>query len=142
MMRTFLMVAVLAAMPALAETDVKDLYEVSTDGTSVAVKAGEKGSVVIAFKTKDTAHVSDEAPLKIELSGKDVKLDKAKLTLADSLAKKEEGGKSPPDPRFEVGFTAAAKGKVTVDAKLTFFICTDKICARQTKSLSLPVDVQ
>lgn len=142
-MRTFLVVAVLAAMPALAETDVKDLYDVSTEGTSTAVKAGEKGTVVIAFKTKDAAHVSDEAPLKIELSGKDVKLDKAKLTLADSVAKKEvDAGKSVPDPRFEVGFTAAGKGKVTVDAKLTFFICTDKICARQTKSLSLPVDVQ
>jgi hypothetical protein len=142
MTRTFLMVAVLSAMPALAETDVKALYEVTTEGSSTAVKAGERGTVVIAFKTKGAAHVSDEAPLKIELSGRDVKLDKAKLTLADSTAKKEEGGKSPPDPRFEVGFTSAAKGRATVEAKLTFFICTDTICARQTKSLSIPVDVQ
>ncbi len=101
-----------------------------------------QGTVKIAITTKEGAHVSDEAPLKIELSSKEAKLDKQKLAYTDSLAKKGEGGKAHPDPRFEVGFTAAAKGKATVEAKLTFFICTDKICARQTKALSLPVEVQ
>jgi len=141
-MRSMLMMAVLVAGAAFAETDVKSLYDVTTEGTSTSVKAGEKGAVVIAFTTKEGVHISDEAPLKIELSSKDVKLDKAKLTLADSVAKKTEGGKTPPDPRFEVGFTAATKGKASVEAKLTFFICTDKICARQTRTLSLPVEVQ
>lgn len=142
MIRSTLLVVVLGAFAALAEPDVKALYDVSTQGTSTEVKAGEKGTVVIAFTTKEGAHVSDEAPLKIELSAKGAKLDKQKLTLADSVADKADAGKSPPDPRFEVAFTPAAPGQATVDAKLTFFICTDKICARQTKSLSLPVAVK
>ncbi|MEW5740798.1 MAG: hypothetical protein AB1938_17855 [Myxococcota bacterium] len=141
MIRTFLSMAMVFGLSALAEVDVKTLYDVTTEGTSTQVKAGEKGKVAIAIKTKEGAHVSDEAPLKIELSSKEAKLDKQKLAYADSLAKKGEGEKSPPDPRFEVAFTAP-KGKATVEAKLTFFICTDKICARQTKSLSLPVEVQ
>jgi hypothetical protein len=29
-----------------------------------------------------------------------------------------------------------------LDAKLTFFICTEKICARQQKTFSIPVEVQ
>lgn len=142
MMRTLMLMVVLAGLPVLAETDVKSLYDVSTEGSSTTVKAGEKGTVVIAIATKDGAHVSDEAPLKIELASKESKLDKTKLTLADSVAKKVEGGKTPPDPRFEIAFTAAAKGKATVEAKMTFFICTDKICARQTKTLNFPVEVQ
>ncbi|GMU61294.1 MAG: hypothetical protein AMXMBFR34_30570 [Myxococcaceae bacterium] len=142
MIRTLLMTTLLFGLPALAEVDVKTLYDVSTEGTSTQVKAGEKGTVKIAITTKEGAHVSDEAPLKIELSSKEAKLDKQKLAYTDSLAKKGEGGKAHPDPRFEVGFTAAAKGKATVEAKLTFFICTDKICARQTKALALPVEVQ
>ncbi|MBE2249262.1 MAG: hypothetical protein IAE78_06910 [Myxococcus sp.] len=140
MRRVLMLVVSMAAAGAYAaDPDVASLYEVRTDGTSSAVKAGEKGKVVIEIKAKNGAHVSDEAPLRIELSSKDSKLDKEKLTLADSLTKKAEGSAAYPDPRFEVGFTAAAPGKATVDAKMTFFICTEKVCARQTKSLSFPV---
>ncbi|MBK9177924.1 MAG: hypothetical protein IPM46_16670, partial [Flavobacteriales bacterium] len=84
---------------------------------------------------------SDEAPLKIELSSKESQLAKEKLTLADSLNKKKDGEKDYPDPRFEVGFTPHTQGPTTVEAKMTFFICTEKLCSRQTKNLSLPVEV-
>ena len=35
----------------------------------------------------------------------------------------------------------AAAGKGTVEAKLTFFICTEQLCARQKKTISVPVEV-
>jgi len=136
-----MMVSMAAAAALAADPDVTSLYDVKTDGTSASVKAGEKGKIVIAIKAKNGAHVSDEAPLRIELSSKDAKLDKEKITLADSLVKKVEGSAEFPDPRFEVGFTAAGQGKASVDAKMTFFICTEKVCARQTKTLSFPVTV-
>lgn len=141
-MKHMLMLVMLAAPVALAaDPDVTSLYEVRTDGSSTALKAGEKGKVVIQIKAKNGAHVSDEAPLRIELSSKDAKLDKEKVTLADSLVKKVEGSAEYPDPKFEVGFTPSGAGKANVEAKMTFFICTDKICARQTKTLSFPVTV-
>jgi hypothetical protein len=141
-MKHMLMLVMLAAPVALAaDPDVTSLYEVRTDGSSTALKAGEKGKVVIQIKAKNGAHVSDEAPLRIELSSKDAKLDKEKVTLADSLVKKVEGSADYPDPKFEVGFTPSGAGKANVEAKMTFFICTDKICARQTKTLSFPVTV-
>ena len=136
-----LVVSMAAATVLAADPDVTSLYDVKTDGSSVALKAGEKGKVIIAIKTKNGAHVSDEAPLRIELSSKDAKLDKEKVTLADSLVKKAEGSAEFPDPRFEVGFTPSGPAKATVDAKMTFFICTEKVCARQTKTLSFPVTV-
>lgn len=137
-----LAVSLLACSRAWAgDPDPATLYEISTQGSTERVKVGEKGKVVIEIRSKAGAHVSDEAPLKIQLTGREVALDKAKLTLADSVAPRKPGEKYV-NPRFEVPFQAAAAGKAGVDAKLTFFICTDKICARQQKALSIPVEVQ
>jgi hypothetical protein len=125
---------------AADDADPATLYELKTDGSSTKVKAGEKGKVVIEIRAKAGAHVSDQAPLKIELSGKDVAPEKQKLTLADSVAKKE-AGQEYANPRFEVPFATTAAAKGSVDAKVTFFICTDKICSRQQKQLTVPVEV-
>jgi len=140
-MKRLVLLGVLFALPVFAQ-DVASMYDLSTDGSSTALKSGEKGKLVISITTKKGAHVSDEAPLKIELSSKQAAVDKKKLTMADTLNKKKEGGPEFPDPRFEVGFTPSAHGKCTVDAKMTFFVCTDKLCSRQTKDLSLNVDVK
>ena len=135
-MRNLMLVLMVVAVPGWAETDVTSFYEVSTEGTSTKLKAGETGKVIISIKSKNGAHVSDEAPLKIELSSKQSKLSKEKLTLADSVTtgKKE-------DPRFEVPFTPTAHGQSSVEAKMTFFICTEKQCSRQVKNLTFPVEV-
>lgn len=126
---------------AADEVDPSSLYEISTEGTSAKVKAGEKGVFVLAIKSKAGAHVSDEAPLKLQVKGTQLTPAKEQLGREDSVAKKAEG-QSFVDPRFEVPFTAAVSGKGAVDAKLTFFICTEKICARQQKTVSIPVEVQ
>lgn len=136
-----LVVAIACTQASADEVDPSTLYEVSTEGTSTKVKAGDKGVFVLSIKSKPGAHVSDEAPLKLQVKGAQLTPAKEDLVLADSVAKKAEGQKWV-DPRFEVPFTAAAAGKGTVDAKLTFFICTEKICARQQKTFSVPVEVQ
>lgn len=132
----------LACTQALAEgqVDPSTLYEVSTEGTSTKVKAGEQGVFVLSIKSKPGAHVSDEAPLKLEIKGTQLSPTKEKLALADSVAKKATGQEFV-DPRFEVPFKASAAGKGTLDAKLTFFICSEKLCARQQKTFSIPVEV-
>ena len=137
-----------AAVAALACTQVRaegkvdptTLYEVSTEGTSTKVKAGEQGLFVLSIKSKAGAHVSNEAPLKLELKGTHLAPAQEKLALKDSVAKKA-AGQQYADPRFEVPFKASAAGKGTLDAKLTFFICTENLCARQQKTFSLPVEV-
>lgn len=133
----------LACIQARAEgqVDPTTLYEVSTEGTSTKVKAGEQGVFVLSIKSKSGAHVSDEAPLKLELKG-GAQLTPAqeKLALKDSVAKKAAGQQFV-DPRFEVPFKATAAGKATLEAKLTFFICSEQLCARQQKTFSLPVEV-
>jgi hypothetical protein len=126
---------------AEGQVDPSTLYEVSTEGTSTQVKAGEQGVFVLSIKSKPGAHVSDEAPLKLELKGTQLTPTKEKLALADSVAKKA-AGQAFVDPRFEVPFKASAAGKGTLDAKLTFFICSEQLCARQQKTFSIPVEVR
>lgn len=127
--------ALVAPLAALAD-EPTDFYEVSTEGSSKVVKAGDKGRVVIAFHLKGGAHMSAEAPLKIELASRESALDKATLSLADNISKTSD------TTRFEVGFAPGAHGPTTITAKMTFFVCTDKRCMRQTQALSFPVDVQ
>jgi hypothetical protein len=141
MMRLGLLGTMLLAVSAFAEPEVGSFYEVSTHGSSTSLKAGETGKMVLSIKAKNGAHVSDEAPLRVELTSKQSKLGKDKLTLADAVNAKKPGDTEYADPRFEVPFTPTAQGPTSVEAKMTFFICTEKLCSRQTKQLSLNVDV-
>ncbi len=134
MMKKLSLLLVLASSLSAFAADV-EFFEVSTAGSTTKLKAGESGKLVISISTKNGGHVSDEAPLKIELSSKESKLAKDKLSLADSVSPSKS------DPRFEVPFTPTAQGPTTVEAKMTFFICSEKQCARQTKTLSFPVEV-
>ena len=120
--------------------DPSTLYSVSTEGSSKQVKVGQKGSFVLSIHTEPGAHISEEAPLKLEIAGKNVTPAKALLVRADSVAKKETG-KPFTDPRFEVPFVTTAAGKGALDAKLTLFVCTATVCSRQQKSVSVAVDV-
>lgn len=141
-MRLMLALVMLSLPAFAAEADqVEDFYEVMTTGTTTKLKAGDTGKIVISIKVKNGAHVSDEAPLKIELSSRQSTLSKEKLTLSDSTNPRKEGETEYPDPHFEVPFTPTTQGPTSVEAKMTFFICTEKLCSRQTRHLSLPVEV-
>jgi hypothetical protein len=141
MIRSFALCLALAAAPALAQEDVASLYEVSTEGSTPSFKAGQKGKLVIELRTKGGAHIKGETPMKIELTGKDVTPEKTTLGYKDSVSKKS-AGKEFPDPKFEVALSGATPARAQVDAKLTFFVCTDKLCSKQSKTLALPVEVQ
>lgn len=133
--------ALASAAPCFAaEPDPASLYELSTQGSSERVKKGDKGKLVLEIKPSAKAHVSEEAPLKLELSGKALAFDKQKLTLKDSVATKAPGQQYAA-PRFEVPFVGGEAGKTAAEAKLTFFICTESLCARQQKTLTVPVQV-
>lgn len=136
-----LTLAVLSGGVALAkDADPSSLYEVTTKGSTERLKSGEAGTFVLQITAKEGAHVSDEAPLRLELHGNNVNVERTKLTLSDSVAKKAEGQKYR-NPRFEVPVRAQKPGKASVDGKLIFFICTETLCARQQKTLSVPIEV-
>jgi hypothetical protein len=150
-MKTFLAALALAlALPAAAQApDVTKLYQVTTDGSTTKLGAGQKGKLVLSIKLSPSAHVSDEAPLKIALSGTNGAVpEKATLAYPDQVSKKPADQKYANPVVFEVPFAvevpADAKVKsvsAAVNVKMTFFVCTEQLCSRQQKEVSLPVQV-
>jgi hypothetical protein len=131
-----------ASLALAAEVDPTTLYKITTDGTSAKVPAGKKGTLVLEIQSLKGAHVSDEAPLRIQLSGTgSVSPEKTQLVYGDSVRKPSASVKYP-DPRFEVPLAVQGKGPGTVEAKMVFFVCTEQLCLRQQKTLSVPVTAE
>jgi hypothetical protein len=141
-MHSRLLPLLLLAAPAAraADPDPASLYVLSTEGSTTALKAGKPGTFVLAIRTVAGAHISEEAPMKLSLSGSGG-VEPAKALLGRSDAKSVPKPDGAVDPRFEVPLTASSKGQGSIEAKLTFFVCTETLCARQQKSVSLPVTV-
>jgi hypothetical protein len=141
MSRRHLALLLLAAPAAwAADPDPASLYVLTTEGSSTTLKVGKPGTFILSIQTVAGAHISDEAPMKLTLSGSGgVEPAKALLGRTDAKSVRKPDGAS--DARFEVPLTASAKGQGAVEAKLTFFVCTETLCARQQKTLSLPVTV-
>jgi hypothetical protein len=112
-------------------------YRVTTEGSTVAVKAGGSGRIVIAVEPLARVHVDPRAPLKVTLTATEgLRLEKEKLGQKDAVDPKAEM------PRFEVPFLAREKGKQEARAKLDFFLCSDQWCVKQTREVSVAVDVR
>lgn len=128
-------ITIVAATVASAQS-AKGLYEISTEGTTKSLAAGTRGKIALEFKLVEGAHLSDDAPMKLEFVGTGLQLDAAKLGRKDG-----KPGSRANDVRFELGFTPKTRGAAKVDAKLVFFVCTDKACLRETSVMSFDVDV-
>jgi hypothetical protein len=136
----FLALCLLSAPAAWADPDPATLYVLTTEGSSTALKAGQPGTFVLVIRTVAGAHISEDAPLKLALTGTGgVEPKKALLGRGDATSVPKPGGAT--DPRFEVPLSTSTKGQGAVEAKLTFFVCTETLCARQQKTLSVPVTV-
>jgi hypothetical protein len=131
----------LGSVARAADPDPASLYVLSTEGSTTSLRAGQPGTFVLSIRTVPGAHVSDEAPLKLLLAGSGG-VQPAKATLGRADAKAVQKGSGPADPRFEVPFSVAGKGPGVLEAKLTFFVCTDTLCSRQQKTLNVPVTVE
>jgi hypothetical protein len=133
----FLLAASLALGPVSAWAGKTDnLFTLESKATPDKLAPGAKGSVAIEIKVKPEGHISDEAPFKATLAAKNLQLAKDKLAKSDAVYKDRGATVSLP-------FTAGAeKGAASVDASLTFFICSKEICERHERKLSIPVTVQ
>lgn len=132
-MGTMLMLALLLAA---APPDVSNTYRIETSQL-VKVKKGEAGKARVEVVPRPEAHVSPDAPISLTVSsGPGLKLAKQKLGRPEAKETKAKG------VEFEVPFTAESAGREEVKGKLVFFICTEKLCERQTKELALAVEVQ
>lgn len=139
--RLALAVALAAAVP-LARAgdpggDAEKSYRIVTDGSTRSLPPGGKGRLVLFIEPLQKVHVHPQAPLKIRIEAPaGLALEKTELGHKDAVDPKAEA------PRFEVPFTAVARGRQEARANLDFFICSDTWCVKQVKSVAFPVDVK
>jgi hypothetical protein len=127
------------AAPAFANEGAEQAasaYKIETT-SSLKLKKGEKGDAHVTIVPRSDAHVSPDAPLSMSLSsGPAIKLAKTKLGRGDGTATPRQG------VDFTIPVTAAASGKDEVKGQLSFFICTEKLCERQKRDVTVPVTVE
>ena len=124
----------LALLLAAGTPDVSNTYRIETSKV-VKVKKGETGKAHFEVVPRSDAHVDPAAPVSLTVTaGPNLKVEKPKLGRAEAKETKAKG------VEFDVPFTATASDKLT--GKLSFFICTEKLCEKQVKELALAVEVQ
>ncbi len=112
-------------------------YRIETEGSTRQVANGGSGKLVLSIVPLNGTHVHPAAPLKIALSGTPgLKLSKDVLGHKDAIDPGAQG------PRFEVPFTAAQAGAQEARARVEFFICSDQWCVKQSRDVTLAVDVR
>jgi hypothetical protein len=138
---TSLVAACLVAVPAFAEADAHadaaKAYKIETSQVPLKVKKGEKGQAKVTVVPRSDAHVSPEAPLSVTVSaGPALELPKQKLGRPDAKATEAKG------VEFDVPFVGKQAGRDLLQAQITFFICTEKLCERQKREVALAVVVE
>ena len=109
---------------AADDTNTADWYSLNYDAAG-AIKAGAESSCKLTIKPAAGHVLKTETPFKAMLKGSDgVKVEKEKYTAKD-FVDPESAQKS-----IATKFTAAAAGKHTLNADLTFFVCNDEVCKR------------
>jgi hypothetical protein len=130
----------LAAAPVADRADdraTKDDYELDTSGTAAKLKVGESGKFSLVIKPKNGKKVHPDAPLEVTFKDpKGVKPQKGKLGRGDV---KEKGAKAPELTTTLVGEKAGAH---TLEASVSFFLCTDAWCQRMSDRISVPITVE
>jgi hypothetical protein len=111
------------------------LVAVRTEGSTTLLRAGQTGQLRLQLQASPGAHVNREAPVKVVLSSRQASFDRDRLTLAD--ARLDGTG-----ARFEAAFTPTAQGPISLEASLSFYACTATTCAKQSRTVSLAVQVE
>ena len=112
-------------------------YIIAPAAEPAPVATGKPCQYRLSITPKAPWHLKTTTPLKVQLaSTAGLKLTKTTLTWQDAA---ESTGDA---KAVQTGCEGAKAGMQKVDADLSFFLCTDEICQRQTDKVSLPVQVQ
>ena len=125
--------ALIFALPLAVRADeAAKAYRIESTQGPLKVKKGAAAKAHVEIVPRQGAHVSPDAPLSVALSsGGGLKLEKAKLLRADTHETKAQG------VEFDVPFVAS--GSDELKASVNFFICTEKLCERQKRDVTLAV---
>jgi hypothetical protein len=123
-------IGLLAGTPARAA----DTHEVKAPASQAVV--GAAGTASLTIEGKNGWHLNKDFPIGLKLVAPvGVTLDKPKQTKKDLKEHTDQRA------RFDVGFTAAAAGKQSVEAVASFAVCQDSACKPVQEKVTLALDV-
>ncbi|MBM4283609.1 MAG: hypothetical protein FJ137_23680 [Deltaproteobacteria bacterium] len=126
-----------SSQPVADDRATKDDYALDTSATTAKLKVGEDGMFSVRITPKNGKKVHEQAPL--ELSFVDngfVKPGKPKLGRADV---KKNGAK---EPEVATTLRALKAGTTTLEANISFFLCTEAWCQRMSDRVQVSVVVE
>jgi len=122
---------------AAEDRATKDDYELNTSGTDGKIKVNSEGKFSLVVTPKNGKKVHPEAPLEVTFKDpKGVKPAKAKLGRGDVVDKASKA------PEVRTSLRAEKVGTHTLEASVSFFLCTDAWCQRMSDKVSIPVTVE
>jgi hypothetical protein len=125
------------AAPVAEDRATKDDYELDTQATTSTLKVGEDGRFVLKITPKNGKKVHPDAPLEVSLKESGgIKLQKQKLGRADVKDKADLA------PEVVGSFRAAKAGPASIEANISFFLCTEAWCQRLTDRVQIAITVE
>jgi hypothetical protein len=125
------------AAPVADDKATKDDYSIDTSATAQKIKVNADGTFSLKITPKNGKKVHPEAPLEVGIvDNANVKAAKGKLGRGDL---KEKGAK---EPEVTTTLRGLKAGATTVEATLSFFLCTDAWCQRMSDRVQIPVTVE
>jgi hypothetical protein len=119
----------------LAALDAASAYKIEAQPSKA--KHGAVAKARLEVVPVAGAHVSPDAPISLTVrSGAFSKVEKEKLGRSEARPTDKQG------VFFEVPFTSAQAGKDELHAKLNFFICTATLCEKQSRDVTLALEVE
>lgn len=143
-MRKIALLCAFLALPALAQERpaaedkaTKDDYELDTSATDAKIKAGGDGTFSLVVKPKNGKKVHPDAPFEVTFKDpKGVRPAKTKLGRNDVVDKASKS------PEVRTTLKAEKAGATTLEASVSFFLCTDAWCQRMTDRVSVPITIE
>ncbi len=99
------------------------------------VAPGEGARIVLEIRLASGAHLSEDAPLSVEIEARNLAVARRVLGWADASV--VDG-----TTRLEVSARAVASGSALAEAKLVYYVCTDEQCTRQSATARVPLVVR
>ncbi|HEY4221932.1 MAG TPA: hypothetical protein VGO62_11325 [Myxococcota bacterium] len=126
-----------AARAAEGNKASKDDYELDVGGTDSKLKAGTDGKFDLVIRPKNGMKIHPQAPLEVTFKDlKGVKPGKSKLGRNDLVDKDSKA------PEVRTTLRADKPGQYTLDANVSFFLCTDAWCQRMSDHVSIAITVE
>jgi hypothetical protein len=132
--------AVAVAQPGTArqvdDKATKADYELDASGTAKDIGSGKEGAFVLVVRPKGDKKIHPQAPFEVTFRpSPGLKPAKGKLNRSDVTDKAAKA------PEVKTQLKGTAKGAQTIEADVSFFICTDAWCQRMTDRVSVNVNV-